>query len=368
MKKAIILGVANPQVDAIRYLKSKGWWVIGCSYVREGRGLEHVNQFELIDIRDRHNIEALARTENVGLVYSVGSSLAMPTVADVSKRLDLPTFIDVETAELMHNKVLSRQYLEGFGISPVRYREVFTINDMDGWDIYPAMLKPADSQGQRGVFRGDSEQALLENFAGALAFSQTNTLILEEYLDGPEVSANVFLIDGKIACLQVSDRVAAGGQANGIAEGHILPSLECVGTVLEHTTALVQQCAEALKIENGPLYIQIKLTSDGPRIVEMTPRMDGCHLWRLIKQVTGADLLEATFNLLTGERPDLKAASGTGRGQLALLLSEPGEVFQASKFVVPSDAAYQEYYYVDGESVRPVNRKLETVGYYLEDS
>ena len=40
LKKAIVLGVGNAQVDLIRYLKSAGWWVIGCSYRHEGRGLD----------------------------------------------------------------------------------------------------------------------------------------------------------------------------------------------------------------------------------------------------------------------------------------------------------------------------------------
>jgi hypothetical protein len=91
--KALMLGVGNAQVDAIRYLKAAEWWVIGCSYRREGRGLELIDQFELIDIVDSAALEELGRNEKIDLVYSVGSDLAMPTVAKVAHNLNLPCFV-----------------------------------------------------------------------------------------------------------------------------------------------------------------------------------------------------------------------------------------------------------------------------------
>ena len=76
MKKAIVLGVGNAQVDLIRYLKSAGWWVIGCSYRHEGRGLEYIDQFALLNITDVDGIEQLAQSEKVDLIYSIGSNSA----------------------------------------------------------------------------------------------------------------------------------------------------------------------------------------------------------------------------------------------------------------------------------------------------
>ncbi|WPL17710.1 hypothetical protein Thiowin_02749 [Thiorhodovibrio winogradskyi] len=65
--KALILGTGSAQVDAIRYLKDAGWWVIGCSYRPEGPGLELVDQFELSDITDINRLESIGRHHHVSL-------------------------------------------------------------------------------------------------------------------------------------------------------------------------------------------------------------------------------------------------------------------------------------------------------------
>jgi biotin carboxylase len=365
--KALVLGVGNAQVDAIRYLKGVGWWVIGCSYRREGRALELVSQFEVIDIVDFDALEELARKEKIDLIYSVGSDLAMPAVAKVAHSLDLPCFIRYETAQLAQDKVKLRDFLTAHNISPINYRRVSCEADLLGWNTYPAIVKPTDSQGQRGVFRANSMQEIKVGLGRSLGFSRSNTVIVEEFLDGPEVSVNAFVIDSQVVFNEISDRLVVAGYPGGIPRGHVLPTQTCRGETLRETQALVERCIQALVIENGPVYFQIKLTARGPRIVEITPRLDGCHLWRLIKTVGGVDLLEASFRLLMGDRGvNLQMGPGRNSYLLGFFLSPPGKVFEESCCPAPTQATYLEYYYKDGETVRPINGLLEKVGYYVD--
>jgi hypothetical protein len=365
--KALILGVGNAQVDAIRYLKGAGWWVIGCSYRHEGRGLELVSQFELIDIVDFVALEELGRKEKIDLIYSVGSDLAMPTIAKVAHNLDLPCFARYETAQLAQDKVKLRDFLAAHSISPINYRRVSSEADLKEWDTYPAIVKPTDSQGQRGVFRASSMQEIKAGLKRSLGFSRSNTVIVEEFLDGPEISVNAFVIDSQVVFSEISDRLVVEGYPGGIPRGHVLPTQRCRGETLRETQALVERCIQALVIENGPVYFQIKLTAGGPRIVEITPRLDGCHLWRLIKTVGGVDLLEASFRLLMGDGSvNLQMGPGKDSYHLGFFLSPPGKVFEESRYPAPTQAAYREYYYRDGETVRPINGLLEKVGYYVD--
>jgi biotin carboxylase len=367
MKRALILGVSSAQVDAIRYLKQAGWWVIGCSYRREGKGLELVDQFDLVDIKDSAAIEQLGRNENIDLIYSVGSDLAMPTVAKVASKLGLPTFVRYETAELMQDKAKLRDFLAAHDISRVKYRMVASPADLDGWDHFPAMVKPVDSQGQRGVFRADSFSQIESGFDGSLEFSKSKRLIVEEYLEGPEVSANAFVINAQVVFSQISDRLVAVGYPGGIPRGHILPAKKCLGAALREIRAQIERCIQALEIENGPVYFQSKLTAQGPKIIEITPRLDGCHIWRLVKAVGGADLLAASFELLTGGRPaNLQMSWPLVGHRLSFFLSPPGNVFSKADHCAPPNASYVEYYYKDGETIRPVNGLLEKVGYYIQ--
>jgi phosphoribosylamine-glycine ligase len=365
--KALMLGVGNAQVDAIRYLKAAEWWVIGCSYRREGRGLELIDQFELIDIVDSAALEELGRNEKIDLVYSVGSDLAMPTVAKVAHNLNLPCFVHCETAQLAQDKVKLRDFLAAHDISPINHERVSSEADLKEWDTYPAIVKPADSQGQRGVFRANSMQEIKAGLGRSLGFSRSNTIIVEEFLDGPEVSVNAFVIDFQVVFNEISDRLVVAGYPGGIPRGHVLPTQTCRGDTLRETQALVERCIQALVIENGPVYFQIKLTARGPRIVEITPRLDGCHLWRLIKTVGGVDLLDASFSLLMGDGPvNLQMGPRRDSYHLGFFLSPPGKVFEESLYPAPTQAAYREYYYRDGETVRPINGLLEKVGYYVD--
>lgn len=367
MLKALVLGVGDAQVDAIRYLKAAEWWVIGCSYRREGRGLELIDQFELIDIVDFVALEELGRKEKIALIYSVGSDLAMPAIAKVAHNLDLPCFVRYETAELTQDKVKLRDLLTAHSISPINYRRVSSESDLEDWDTYPAVVKPTDSQGQRGVFCASSMQEIKVGLKRSLGFSRSNTLIVEEFLDGPEVSVNAFVIDSQVVFNEISDRLVVEGCPGGIPRGHVLPTQRCRGQTLRETQALVERCIQVLAIENGPVYFQIKLTARGPKIVEITPRLDGCHLWRLIKTVGGVDLLEASLRLLMGDGSvNLQMGPGKSSYHLGFFLSPPGKVFEESRYPAPTQATYREYYYRDGETVRPINGLLEKVGYYVD--
>jgi len=367
LKKALVLGVGSAQVDIIRYLKSDDWWVIGCSYQNAGQGLKYVDQFELVDIQDHYGLEKLGRKEKIDLIYSIGSDLAMPTIARTASALGLPSFVSYETSSLLHNKILFRDFLTAHNISAIKYRGVRTRGDLDGWNCFPAIVKPSDNQGQRGVFLAGSIHDIDARFESTISLSRSGTLIIEEYLEGSEVSANAFVVDGEVLFCEVSDRLVIENFSGGIPKSHVLPTKTCADDMLFETKELVKRCIRALAIENGPVYFQIKLTSEGPRIIEVAPRLDGCHLWRLIKTVGGVDLLEASIKLLTGDRSvNLQMKEKTADYHLNFLFSPPEKEFRLMDHPAPIGVSCLEYYYNDGEIVRPINGSLEKVGYYIE--
>jgi predicted ATP-grasp superfamily ATP-dependent carboligase len=365
-KKAIVLGIGNAQVDAIRYLKSKGWFVIGCSYKEEGPGLYLVDQFELIDIIDSAAIEILAVKEEVRFVYSIGSDISLQTIAKVSHSLGLPSFFTTEQAESLQNKVLLRKLLNQNDVSPVNFISLHNLEDLRKWSIFPAIMKPVDSQGQRGVFLVESIEDLYEKFHQSLKYSKSKSIIIEEYLRGPEISANVFVYRGNIVFNLVSDRITVPGFPGGIPQSHQLPSKTCVDLQLDKTTELITKCIEILGIQNGPVYFQIKLTSTGPKIIEITPRLDGCHLWHLIRWFCGIDLLDMTFRLLTEQELELFEFKQRFQSiHLDFSYLKPGERYRDEGVNLPEHMIYHERYYSDGDLVQPVNGYLEKTGYVI---
>lgn len=364
MPTALILGVVSAQADFIEYLADEGWHVIGAAHRERGAGLAHVDRFELVDIVDVQAVESLAREAGVDLVYSTGSDLGIETATEVSERLGLPRFLDSETVDVIDRKPRFRAFLERAGISPVSYRRVTGTSDLAGWETYPAILKPADSYGARGVAMVESEAEARQHLSTALEHARNGTALLEEYLDGFEISVNVFLVDGSVQVAILSDRLVADRGRVGITGGHIVPS-RCTAEETEAVMDLVDRTVAALSVRDGPLYFQLKVTEQGPRIVELAPRLDGCHLWRLIDHACDIDLLGMTVDHLVGDTPATPDCSGVEPHRLEYLLGPANARFRRAAYDLPDGAVYSEFYYEDGDTIRATNGTEERVGYSI---
>jgi phosphoribosylamine-glycine ligase len=366
MDKALILGVGNAQVDAIHYLKSRDWYVIGCSYKNEGPGLSLVNQFSLTNIIDVEAVETLAKKEKVKFIYSVGSDIAMPVIVKASNNLGLPSFLSVDQTEKLVNKGKLREALEKSSISQIAFRRIKGLSDIRGWRTYPAILKPVDSQGSRGVFFIEKIDDLYQHYEEALHYSWSKTAIIEEFLDGPETEAIVIVKNQKLIFSIISDRLTVPEYQTGIPKGHRIPSLLSNKEERKITNDLIKRTIQSLDIDNGPLYFQFKLTHDGPKILEIGPRLDGGHIWLLIKHYCNVDVLDMTFRLLmSDEIPIIKPQPKFKFAQLDFTLQPPGEKFDSSLVKLPKDFLVYQSYYSDGQIVSRVNGILEKTGYCI---
>lgn len=366
MKKIMILGAGNAQIDAIEYCKAKGYEVYGCSYTNTDKGIPLLDHFKQIDIKDVEGIAAYAEQEKIDVVYSVGSDLAVPTVMAVSEKLGLPHFISSETAEICQAKHKMRTFLGSDFKGNIPFAVCETMEDAVAFKNFPGMMKPVDSQGQRGCYRVDSVDDIKANFETSLGYSKEGKVIIESFIDGPEISVNAYVQNGVLKFALVSDRIVFDEFPGGIIKEHLLPSTAVDDASRAETIDLVNRMVKKLKIENGPAYFQIKLDHNHPIVLEVTPRLDGCHMWNLIKHYCGADLLDATFeHLLNGtdvltenvEFPESKY-------KLAFMCEKPGESYDRSKYDC-SKAQYIFWYYETGDVVKRLNGFMEKGGYQI---
>jgi len=368
MPGILILGVGNAQVDAIRWCRNAGYEVFGIGWKNEGRGRLLADHFEVLDIADRESVLRYASDNNIRLVYSVGSDIAMPTAGYVSRELGLPFFVKPETAEILNDKAELRTFLNNNGFRTVHFSRARTPHDLSDWKSYPSVMKPVDSQGQRGVYRVDNEEEMRKFFHASRSFSRSGEVIIEEYVYGDEVSVIGFLVNGKMIHLFVIDRLVTEGPPEGNPRAHRIPA--SVGADLsKKISRTANVAARKLGIENGPLYFQMKHAGDEVCIIEIAGRLDGCHLWRLIRLWFGIDLLDMTFGLLLNKRVD-QVAGERERKKAGLciryFLQKPGEPFIP---VAESDVntVYTKFFYEPGQRVLEVNGFAERVGYAITE-
>ena len=368
-KKVLILGVGNAQCDAIRYCKNKGYDVYTVSYKNEGRGIQLSDHFDMINITDKQAVLEYAKTIGADIVYSVGSDMAMPTVSYVSQNTALPWFVEEEIALLLLNKDRLRKFIKDNNLGYVPYLVTDSLEEVSTWKDFPAIIKPVDSQGQRGIFEVNNSSELLHCFDKSLSFStMAKKVIVEHYIDGPEISANAFVVNGSLVYQFITDRFVVEDVPGGVVRGHRLPASINYETQ-QNAEELVAKAIKALGILNGPVYFQMKYNEKGVFIIEITPRLDGCHIWRLIKEKYGVDLLALSFQLLDPDEKinlmieqDYESVHSEAL-DIEFMLQPPNTVFYQESPV--EDALYEEYYYTKGEEVRPVNCHAEKTGYRI---
>jgi cysteine synthase A len=89
--------------------------------------------------------------------------------------------------------------------------------------------------------------------------------------------------------------------------GHDFPS-RADTTITELLASTVLQALNAVGFDFGPAHTEIRLTQEGPAVVEINPRLAGGMIPELVKHATGIDILEAWISLLLGNGADLTPA------------------------------------------------------------
>ncbi len=368
MRKILVLGTGSAQRDIIEYCKENGLHVIAVSNVSGYMAEKLADEFYQIDIVDVDALEKLAREKEVDLIYSVGSDIAMPTVAEVSERLSLPTYIEKDTALVCNKKNELRKLIQDRNIEGSVPYQVLNGADDEITIPFPAIMKPLDSQGQRGVRRVDSAEEIRDHFEETLSYSREKKVILERYIDGSEISVNVFLKDGEIVFYLISDRITWSQYPGGIIHEHVIPSkYEKDPNITARIRKLVEECLDAIGLKEGPGYFQIKVSSQGyPYLIEVTPRLDGCHMWRLIRYSTGVDLMKASVGGLLGEGYEIPEEYPVKAHSLEFLCDAPGNLFSENNYELP-EHVFLRWYYREGQKVNKTNGYCEKCGYVIKE-
>ena len=175
----------------------------------------------------------------------------------MAERLGLPHPIDAATASLVDSKPRQRERFAAAGVPQPRLLDEPT---------RPCVVKAPDRQGQRGLTLVDGAE-LPAAIEVALAASRGGACLVEELVDGPEVTVNAFSVDGDFLPLTVTDRITAEPPAFGVALAHAWPSpsRRSRDSAVQHSPAAVAaRAAAALGVRNGPTYTQLRLGPDGP--------------------------------------------------------------------------------------------------------
>ena len=329
-KHILIIGGGVFQVPAIKAAKSMGLKVAVTDYNREAEGMLLADYPIEVSTRNINLTVNMAKqfhaTCPLDGVLTVGTD-ASQTVAAVADALNLPG-IPFEVAERATDKIKMRQVLKEKGVPVPDFRPIWTLEDCHDAikDMaLPLVIKPCDNMGARGVRKIECLEDLPPAFREAKEASISGKLILETFMEGPELSLDALVYGGNIHITGVADRIIE--RAPYFVEvGHTLPST----LPAEEQVRIVEvfkQAISALGIDIGAAKGDIKLTPEGPKIVEIAARLSGgwmsAHTYPLS---TGVNLYKAAIQVALGEEPtDLQPKTALVSAERSLL-PPPGKI------------------------------------------
>lgn len=368
MKKLLVLGTSHSQLDLVKVAKDMGVYVVAVGMSEDDVAVEYVDKFIKANILDEEKIDSIVKDEKIDAIFTLGLEIALPVMTKVSIKNNLRTFIDEESIEKFSNKYVWRQEIGNipanlFAVSGTK------VEDFEAFDRYPAVLKPADGSGQRGVREVENYDQVNENFEDSISYSKKKLLILEEYAGGEEISVNAFMYNGKLAFYVISDRISYDEYPGGIVKEHHIPSKYDNKEVREKIEQLVNVVSEKMGYKNGHVYYQLKVEDDTPKLIEFTPRYDGCHMWNLIRHSMDINLVKASLEwLLEGESEEIESYEyhmKDGVYKTIFISDVPGKEINRDEYQIPEDVEYLNWYYEDGQKVKKVTGYMEKAGYYI---
>ena len=307
MKKLLIIGASILQLPAIKLAKELGYYVGVIDYDSNAVGIPYADEYFNVSTIDIDGVTQAATEFKPDGIMTLATDMPMRSIARACETLGLHG-ISFDTAIKSTDK---GEMIKAFEANDVEHPWYFILSSPEELDgvmdkiSFPCVSKPTDNSGSRGVMLIHNAEDLTEAVSYSSQNGRGGSVIIEEYLKGPEVSVEIITIDGQPHVLNVTDKLTTGAP-HFVEMGHNQPSRLGAENV-EKIKDLAIRAVKSVGIQDGPAHVEIMLTENGPKMVELGARMGGdCITTHLVPLSTGINMVEATIRIACGETPDIR--------------------------------------------------------------
>lgn len=303
----MIVGASVLQLPAILKAKEMGLHVAVVDFNPQAIGIPYADKYYNASTMDEDAVLAAAEDYQPDGIMTLATDMPMRGVAKTSDKLHLHS-INYETAVKATDKYDMIKAFKEHNVPSPWFFVVDTLEELKVHEddvTFPCIIKPTDNAGSHGVAKVYSFQELLDNYEYAHSCSRHGKVIIEEYLEGPEVSVEVMVVNGVVNILQITDKITTEAP-HFVEMGHTQPSRLPVATQEAIRNVTVAAC-KAIGIDRGPAHVEMKVTNRGPVMIELGARMGGDNITtHLVPLSTGIDMVGSTIKVALGEEPDIE--------------------------------------------------------------
>lgn len=304
MKKALVLAGGIAQVELIKELKSRGYKVALADMNPQCVAAKHADDFFEVSAMDIEGIKSLAKEQRFDMVLTACADQILVAEVEVCAALGLRTYLDVETTHQVSDKHFMKEVFVKNGIPTSRYvvLESFEAETISGLN-YPLVVKPVDAYSARGVRRCNNIEEVKEFLADAIQISRTKTAIVEEFVEGEELTVEAFVVNGKatVLCIGCKNKLKNG---RFVLSGSLYPA-GISAELTEEIKATTQKIADAFHLVDSP--ININMITDGKHgyVLEFCARTGGFVKYEITRIMSGFDPIKAIVDMHEGVEPKI---------------------------------------------------------------
>lgn len=370
-KRLLVLAAGILQIPVIRRAHEMGYYVIAADGDENACGLKYADKAICVNITSATDMLKVARDENIDGVIHPCSEVSMGVMGRINDELHL-SGISEEQAIRATNKHLMRKAFEAYGApSPKSY---CTDSVEEGYMLFlsidgKVILKPSRNSGSRGIAKiepGLSFNEFVSLFERSKTESRDASVMIEQFVEGPEFSVEIVVWNGHVNVLQVTDKKTT--EAPYFVElGHSQPSLFPKDVVEVIKDAAVKG-VEALRLNNCAAHAEVKFQNGKPYIMEIGARLGGDFIsTELTHLSTGIDMVAAAVDVALGIQPDLSVKEQPKGVCIRYFCPKPGLLVGIGNMEVLDDPrVYSKKIYVqEGDIIPEVTSSLCRSGHVI---
>jgi len=297
-KSVLIFGVGPLQKSIINRAKLMGLYTVGIDPANDATCKDEVDSFEVVGGQDYEGTCVVVEKYGIDAIVTAATDKPLVMMARIAEKYGFP-FFSVETAQWSTDKFQMKQrFMEG-GVPCAKGRLVKSVCEVEDFE-YPVIIKPRDNSGSRGVKLCRNKEELETSMSEAFGVSKLDTVLVEEFIEGPEYSIEGLHYDGNSEVIQFTEKKTTEFPYN-VELGHIQPA-SISDEIKQLIRNIVSKIGNALHFENCPSHTELKINERGVFVIETSPRLGGDYITSTLTPLsTGVNLEDQLLLLAIGD-------------------------------------------------------------------
>ena len=296
-KKILVFGCGELQKSIIGRAHKMGLFVVGIDPCEDAYCKDDVDAFEVVGGQDYEGTCAVVEKHGINAIVTAATDKPLVMMARIAEKYGFP-FYSVETAQWSTDKYQMKHRFELGDVPHAQGRPISKVEEAEGL-VFPVIVKPRDNSGSRGVKLCRNTEELKASIEEALENSKLDTVLVEEFIEGPEYSIEGLHYDGKSEVIQFTEKKTTEFPYN-VELGHIQPA-NISEENQQKIREIVSKIGKAMNYVNCPSHTELKINERGIFVIETSPRLGGDYITSTLTPLsTGVNLEDELLIIALG--------------------------------------------------------------------